>query len=249
MQGHQTLFSAARQGTQWMVREELGVISSGLFGSLQPLQRLPQIPQGAIRLAVIGIIVGDFLETRARRPIGLFHVIELGNPIVALPQHFLHLAQSALGARPESTVRIFQKKFLELHFGQPGFCTVAVGLAHQAKVRHAHAELRLGRLRGGGEESDEVLIFRFRLGQPRNAPFVVIGVGDGQFRFGQKLAVRVSVQEGLQGQAAHVVSPALDLIDGPLVENLVRLVACGDGAGQVGVRIVAVGQSATRLPQ
>jgi len=50
-----------------------------------------------------------------------------------------------------------------------------------------------------------------------------IGIRNRQLGLGEVLAVRVSVDQGLQTQTPHLVTTMLDVIDGLVVELFVRL--------------------------
>ncbi len=90
-------------------------------------------------------------------------------------------------------------------------------------------------LRRGGEKGDEILVFRFRLGESGNSAFVVVGIRNRQLGFGKILAIRVGVDEGLQGQPSYFVSAVGNFVSRFLVQNFVRLLAGGKYQSRVGV--------------
>ena len=129
----------------------------------------------------------------------------------------------------------FKQEFLEFSIRHLRLRLVAVGFCHQAEMRHAHAVLRFRGLRGCGEKGDEILIFRFRLGQSGNSALVVVGIRNRQLGFGKILAIRVGVDEGLQGQPSYFVSRVGNFVGRFLVKNFVRLLAGGKYQARVGV--------------
>ena len=120
-------------------------------------------------------------------------IIELGDLEFPRGQNFLRLPQTALDARDQVAIRVFQQKLLKLRFGQLGLCQVAIGLSHQPEMRHPGAELRHRGFRRRREEGDEIFVLGLRLREPRDASLVVIRVRDGQLGFGKVFAVGISV--------------------------------------------------------
>jgi len=112
-------------------------------------------------------------------------------------------------------------------------------------MRHPHTVLRLRGLRCGGEKGDEIFVFRFRLGESGNSPFVIVGIRNCQFGFGKILAIRVGVDEGLQGQSSYFVPAVGNLMSRFLIKNLVRLLAGGKYQSRVGV-MQAISRRAAR---
>ncbi len=111
---------------------------------------------------------------------------------------------------------------------------IAVRFFHLAVVRHGDLHLRVGGFIEEREEGDEVLVFDDGLLQARSAAFLVIGVADRQLGFGQIFAVRIGVDQGLQGQASGGVAAFLQVRHGLGVENFVRFDgSAGDGSGGV----------------
>ena len=168
---------------------------------------LPEHPVGFIGLAVKRVSRGQFDQASARGFIASANKIKSRHLEIALREHFLGLAQVLLGLRTQLAVGIFLQESLEFGFGLHGFGMVAVRLFHLAVMRHADLHLRVRGFVQEREESPEVGIFHDGLFQARRAAFLVIGIGDGKLCLGQVFAVRVGVDQGLQGQAGDLYRP------------------------------------------
>ena len=111
-------------------------------------------------------------------------------------------------------------------------------------MRQPDLVLRFRGFRRGREEGDKVPVLDLGLRQARGAPLLVVGVRDGKLGFGQVFTVGVGVDEGVQGQAAHIITTAGNLIKRTLEENLVGLVGIGNlFRNQFGFTGTAPGQS------
>ena len=113
--------------------------------------------------------------------------------VFAVGEDFLHFAKALFRLRRERTLRVLQQHCLEFVLGHLCLRTVAVGLFHHLVMRHADLHLRVGGFFEEREEGDEVLIFCYRLREVRRAAFFVVGIGDGQFGFGEIFAIGVGV--------------------------------------------------------
>ena len=100
---------------------------------------------------------------------------------------------------------------------------VAVGFFHLLEMNSANFFLRLRRFFHRWIEQDEILVFRFSLGQPVGAALAEPAVGDRQFGLGKKFAGVVGIDEGLQRQSSHFKATALDIANCLVVEHLVGL--------------------------
>src|SRR5947209_20399982 len=83
--------------------------------------------------------------------------------------------------------------------------------------------LRFGSLFEGRVEKDEVLIFRFGLRQSVRAAFPVPAIRNGELCLGKILALIVGVDQSVQGDSRDLVTAVLDVANGLVEENLIRL--------------------------
>ena len=74
---------------------------------------------------------------------------------------------------------------------------------------HGDLHLCISRFVEEGEKGAEVLVLLDGLHQVGGAAFLEVGVADGEFCFGQILAVRVGIDESLKGEAAFGVAVVL----------------------------------------
>ena len=102
---------------------------------------------------------------------------------------------------------------------------VAIGFVGLLEVDVADLHLRFGRLFHLRIEQDEVLVLSLSLRPTVRAGFAHPAVGDGQLGLGQVLAGVVGIHQGVQGQARDLVAAVLDVLDGLVEEDLVRLLS------------------------
>ena len=94
--------------------------------------------------------------------------------------------------------------------------------------------LGLGGFLHGGIEQDEVLVLGLGLRQTGRAALPIPTVGDRELGLGQELALIVGIDQSVQRDARDFVTAVLDVVDGPIEENLVGLL------GVLGDRIVVL---------
>ena len=70
--------------------------------------------------------------------------------------------------------------------------------------------------------------------RPCGAAFAEPTVGDGELGLGQELALVVGIDQRVQRDASHFVAAVLDVVDGPVEQNLVGLL------GVLGDRVVVL---------
>ena len=115
--------------------------------------------------------------------------------------------------------------------GMDGILRIAVRLFHLLEVDVADLHLGLGGLRSVGEEGDEVLVFRFGLGEGGGATFLEPGVADGELGAHAVLGVPIGIEQGLEVEAGDVVLAMLHGDHGLVEEFLVGLLRGDVGQG------------------
>ena len=149
-------------------------------------------------------------------------VVVVSDFVIAVGQHFLHVAQILFGLGDQRALRVRQQERLESIFRRFALGFVAVGFFHHFIVRQADLHLGVGCFVEKRKESAEVVIFLDGLREVGSAAFLVVGVGDGEFGFGEVFAVWICVDQGLQRQASFGVAASLQIRLGAIVENFVR---------------------------
>ena len=128
-----------------------------------------------------------------------------------------------LGFWNQRAVRIFQQERLEFILGKLRLRVIAVRFFHHAEVRHADLHLGVRGFIEERKESFEILVGFDRLRQVRSPAFFVEGIADCEFRFGEKFAVGISIDQRLQVETRFGVLPVLEIRHRAVVKNLVRL--------------------------
>ena len=149
----------------------------------------------------------------------------------------MNVAQALLGLRRQRIIRIFLKEGLEFILGRASFAAVAVRLFQLFVVRHGHLQLRGRGLRQERKENNKIFVARDGLRQVGFTALFVVRIRDGQFGIGQELAVRVGVNQGLEGKPANLLPAVLDIAQRAVVEFLVGCV-CVFGCRSLLLRVL-----------
>ena len=151
-----------------------------------------------VGLAVQRIPRNHRTQSRTRRPLVALYVIIVCNPVVALGQNFLHIAQVLLRLVRQRIVGIFLQKSLILVFRGPRLRAITVRLLHLPVMRIRHLQLRVRGFRHEREEHDEIFV-RLNCLRGVGCPALFeIRVPDPQLGLRQILAVGIRVDQRLQ---------------------------------------------------
>ena len=189
---------------------------------LATLENIPEHPQRMVRFAVQGVALGNGDQPGGRRALVALHVVVVTDAVVAFGNNLLHVAQALLGLGRQRILGIFLEESLKFLLGGLGFAAIAIRLGHFLVVCVRYLELRVGRFRQEWEENTKVLVRLDRLRQARRTALSVVGIRNRQLRFSEIFAVRIGVDQRLEAQAPDFLAPVLDVIDSPVVQNLIR---------------------------
>ncbi len=243
----QAVLGVLHPGAERILADQLGEGAGALVVEVLAHFRegLAQQEEGLVGLAVERVALGEGSQTGGGRAVAAFDGVETAHSIFALGDHFLDLAEHLLHLRHELAVGEPEQRIAALGLGLQCVDRIAVGFLHLLVVNLAYLLLGFHGLFHAREEGDEVLILGFGLGEGVGAALPVPTVGDGQLGFGDVLGVGIGVDEGLEGQPGDLEAAALDVADGPVEQDLVRLLgvsldrvlvllAAGATAGQGG---------------
>ena len=197
-----------------------------LFTLADLFENVTEHPERLIGFAVERIAIAHLHQSGGRRAVGRhspLDVVVVADSEVAFRQNLLDFPETLFGLGSKRALGILLQESLEFVLRPLGLRTVSVRFGHLAVISHSHLHLGVRGLWIERKEDDEIFVAGDGLGEIGATAFLVVGVCDGELRFGQVIAVGVGINQGLKGKPAYLLTAVLNIVQSPLVQNLVRL--------------------------
>ena len=146
-----------------MIRDDAGIVNSGLWFVVAMTQRLRQIIKRIRHFRIVRILRHDFFKATDRGRIGLSEVIKITDPVHTLREHFLDSPQLLLCLVEKRTIGIIFDHPFQFRFGQQRLCPVPIRLLHSPNMGERNLQLSIVRQIAGWKKCDVILELRLCL--------------------------------------------------------------------------------------